>query len=503
MAYCPIIGNKNYSDLKDKLQTIPTLKEKIIFLENEKLNTERILRHLKNKKHSLITFVRYKGRMISINCPELHDISAYISEINSKKIDYIKRTLGPLFIFYKYGYIYPFYNFILYLQGYKFFKRIYSEYLFLLKQEIKLCEKQITLGFENTPIKTARQSYDVNEPVAGNINRLLTGKVTEKEMSEQEKYSKIKIVLKKYFIYKPGTIDERFGILFITKKQLLDALYSYDTTSKKLIFLLDVRNNLSRIKNDFDNFKASSFDQEGIYLFRLANTSPELVYFIEETVEKSKKSLRFGTNLYLLKTYIEFKAELYGDVLALIDSQIEYFEKRLSLEKNCIPKLNSRPGKAPQLVNTKKSAVKKKQKNVGSKITWLGTEKQLIDLFFLLSESKLMPLYEEDEIVAHFVNARLEEFKLQEKINYQKLKWLGNDEDFPELISKLADARLIRITKRNKYIVFKQHFLNQEGKEFRYLAQKNQPHKNHARHNPLIDDAIKQILEDEKKHKVA
>jgi len=497
MAHCPIIGSKNYSDLKNRLQTIPTLKEKIIFLESEKLDTERILKHLKNKKHSLVTFVKYKGRMRSINCPELHDISAFISEINSQKINYIKKSLGPFFIFYKYGYIYPIYNFILYLQGYRFFKKIYSEYLFLLKQEIKLCEKQISLGFENTPLKTVSQAYDVNDPGSIYFNRLLTGKLTENEISAQEKYSKVKIILKKYFIYKPGTNDERFGILFITKKQLLDVLYKYDTTSKKLIFLLDVRNNLSRIKNDFDNFKASSFDQEGIYLFRLANTSPELAYFIEENVERSKQRLRLGTNLYMLKTYIEFKAALYGDVLRLINNQIEYFEKRLSLENNNASK--SARGKKinhqPEEIKKESKAVKKKPRNSVGKMIWLGTETQLIDLFFLLGEGKLMPKYEDDdEIVTHFINDRGQNFSHSKNIKSQRLRWLGRDKDFPVLINKLVEEKFI--LGKNKYKNFEQHFLNKDGKPFKNLPQLYYGPKNYSSYDPLIDEAIAKIKSD-------
>jgi len=497
MAYCPIIGSKNYSDLKNKLKALPSLKEKIIYLETEKHDTERILRHLKSKKHSLITFIRYKGRMHSINCPELYDISSYISEINTQKIAYIKKKLGPFFLFYKYGYIYPIYNFILYLHGCKFFKSIYSEYLFLLKQEIKLCEKQVSLGFIDTPIKTSGPQYDTNEQASVNLNRLLSVKVSDKQASEQQKYSKIKINLKCYYLFKSDSFDERFGMLFITKKRLLDALYNYDTTREKLIFLMDIRNNLSRIKKDFDSFKASSFDQEGIYLFRLANTSPELVYFIEDSVEKSKQRSKSGFNLYVLKTLIEFKAGLYDGVLELIDNQIKFLEERLSLERNNsikavdIKNINHQPHENKK--DTK--AGKKKRQNSAGKITWLGTETQLIDLFFLLGEGKLMPKYEDDdEIVTHFIYDKGKNFNQSKNIKFQRFRWLGCDKDFPVLINKLVDEKFI--LGKNKYKNFEKHFLNKDGKLFKNLPQLYYGPKNYSSYNPLIDDAVSKIQSD-------
>lgn len=104
-----------------------------------------------------------------------------------------------------------------------------------------------------------------------------------------------------------------------------------------------------------------------------------------------------------------------------------------------------------------------------------------------------MPDYSEDEIVVHFVNDRLEKFKPLEKVNYQKLKWLGNDEDFPELINKLVYERLT--TNYKKYQAFTRHFLNKESREFKWLSQKNHYGKTYAAPNPLIAEAIRKIKE--------
>ncbi len=501
------LESKNYYALKNKLKEFSTLKEKIVFLESEKLNTERVLHHLKNKKLSIFKFVQYKGRMASPNCPELFDISMYIRQVSSRRIDYVKQKFGPMFIFYKYIYIYPVLNFILYREGHSYFKKLCSEYLFLVEQEIKLCEKQIHLGFIETPIKSLEQPYTIKYSPKMLERRTQTRESTRKkfrkEKAEFRRYSKIIIDIKENSIFDRDDIDRKFEIVFVTKKELLDHLKNFKCTKEKLIYLLDVLHQLSRIKTDFAEFKAASFDQNGIYLFKLSHNCPELVYFIEFLAfifNAEKTEGKAGLSLYELYKQIEHQAMEYQDIITLIYSQIGFFEKRLSLEKD--DPVADAPKSQPLRLITNESGqpkpVKKKIQKSSNRITWLGTETQLIDLFFLLSQAKLMPDYSEDEVVVHFVNARLEKFKPQEKVNYQMLKWLGTDEDFPELINKLVDEGFT--TNHKKYKSFTQHFLNKEGKEFLWLSQKNHYGKTYAAPNPLIDDAIRKIKEDKQKN---
>lgn len=496
------LESKNYYALKKKLKEFSTLKEKIVFLESEKLNTERVLHHLKNRKLTLLKFVKTKGRMVSPNCPEIFDISMYIREVSSRRIDYVKRMIGPFFILYKYIYIYPILNFILHRDGHNYFKKLYSEYLFLVEQEIKLCEKQIQLGFIETPIKSLDQSYTIKYSPKllekRTQSRNYSRKLIRKEKAEFRRYSRIIIDIKENSIFDKDDVDKKFEIVFITKKELLDHLKNFRSTKEKLIYLLDVLHQLSRINTDFAEFKVASFDQNGIYLFKLSHNCPELTFFIEFcvfiiNVEVTGKKV--GLTLYDLHKQIEHQAKEYQGIITLIKSQIDFFEKRLSLEKD-EPAVNTfinQPLPLITIESDETKPVKKKIQKSSNKITWLGSETQLIDLFFLLSQAKLMSDYSEDEIVVHFVNDRLEKFKLQERVDYQKLKWLGNDEDFPELINKLVSEGFT--TKHNKYKVFSRHFLNKNGKEFLWLSQKNHYGKTYASPNPLIDDAVRKIKE--------
>lgn len=279
------LESKNYYALKNKLKEFSTLKEKIIFLESEKLNTERVLHHLENRKLSLLKFVQNKGRMLSPNCPEIFDISMYIREVSSRKIDFVKRRIGPFFILYKYIYIYPVLNFILYREGHNYFRKLYSEYLFLVEQEIKLCEKQIHLGFIETPIKSLDQPYTIKYSPKmlekRTQSRVNSRKQIRKEKAEFRRYSRIIIDIKENSIFDKDDVDKKFEIVFITKKELLDHLKNIKSAKEKLIYLLDVLHQLSRIKTDFAEFKVASFDQNGIYLFKLSHNCPELIFFIE------------------------------------------------------------------------------------------------------------------------------------------------------------------------------------------------------------------------------
>ncbi|MCL5028007.1 MAG: hypothetical protein M1480_03200 [Bacteroidetes bacterium] len=491
------LESKNYYALKEKLKEFSSLKEKIVLLESEKLNAERVLHHLTNKKHSLITFIRYKGSMNSANCPELYDISRYISEVRSKKINYVKGQLGPLFIFYKYGYIYPLYNFILYLEGYNYFKKLYAEYLYLVEQEIKLCEKQMKLGFIETPIKSMEQPYKINYPPRLPAHKSNSDSNTKKRRDEFRKYVNITIDIKNYLIYKKVDDEIRFSILFISKKNILEKIRTYNLTKEKIIFLLDILQSLSRIQNDFVQFKASSYDLQGIYLFRLSLNCPELVYFIEYTAEifnKSVKGISSLLNLYTLKKQIEYRANEFQNIIIFINSQIAFFEKRLSLE-------NTEP--AHNLIQNESDLQKKdKPEELNSviknepihNIIWLSSEVKLIDLFFDLNNSKLMPKYSDDEVLSHFVNDRMEKFESLTKLNDQKLKWLGTDEEFSYFINELIKTGIIKVS--NKYKSFTFHFLNREGQIFKNLSQKYNNLKNFGSQNPFIAEAIKKIKED-------
>ncbi len=483
------MDSKNYYVLKEKLKEISSLKEKMVLLESEKLNTQRVLHHLKSKKHSLITFIRYKGRMYSPNCPELHDISRYISEISSKKIDYVKNKLGPFFIFYKYGYIYPVYNFLLYLQGYYYFKRLYSGYLLLVKQEITFCEKQINLGFNETPIKSLDQPYQLKY----SPRQLSTKIKSKKEISDYEKLSKVIVKLDHYWVFDKDNFEQSFDIVFITKKSLLDELKNYYDTKEKLIYLFDIRNILVRLKTEYEKFDPFKFDGTGIYLFELLQNCPELVFFIELNAEMFKED-KLELNLFLLKNQIELRTKEYEEVIELINSQIDYFEKRLSLE-SAAPEIEPPQNQLAIVEKPVKPITQtKKKKKYINEIIWLGNETQLIDFFFDLNNATLVPKYSDDEVLSHFVNERRQKFESLQTVSAQTLQWLGTDEEFAYFVTKLNNTGIIKVS--NKYKAFTAHFLNREGKVFKNLPQKYTNLKNHGTSNPQIDDAIKNINKD-------
>jgi len=443
--------------------------------------------------------------MGSSSCPELHDISMYIRDISSKRIGDVKNKLGVMFIIYKYIYVYPFYNFILYLQGYNYFNKTYADYLYLVEQEIRFCEKQVQLGFTETPIKSLDTPYSIKYS-----RKLLNNKKSSKlsiknENAELKKYSRVIIDIDKDSFFIGEDADKKFELLFLTKKELASSIQKYTSTGEKLIYIMSLHNIMQRVKNDFDNFDAARYDSKGVYLFELSHNCPELVYFIEFMAHFFKDKSDGGEdvlNLYILKDQIEFQASQYGDLLSYLKSQMEYFEKLLSIENisrlNMSPNVTDKPLKpAGTKVSNKTTRAKKSVAKKGrglAKIVWRGSEKQLIDLFFLLSQALLMKDYKEDEIVAHFVNDRLEDYKLQEKIKYSNLVWLGTDQSFAQLIDMLASNDLI--ASKNKYNNFTAHFLNKEWKEFKWLPQKNNFGKSYSTPNEQIVKAIEEILKD-------
>ena len=368
------------------------------------------------------------------------------------------------------------------------------EYLFLIEQELKFYKHQVDLGFIETPIKSLEQPYITNYPhkLLPQTEKLRNQRRTAKAVFK--KYSVVIIDLKHFLVYKENQIDPQFFCVFNTKKNIIVELNSYNTSREKLIYLTDKKNIYTRIKEDFDAFDASSYDLKGTYLYRLSHNCPELVFFIEflsNILSRNKSDKKSKLNLYNLKRQIELRSDEFKIILDFISSQIEYLEKRLSLESSEVSAAVSDSPASNNKVETIESSNSIKEKT-NSKIIWLASETQLIDLFYDLANAKLLSNYSDDEVLSHFVNDRLEKFESLKKYCSSKLNWLGTDVDFASFINKLVEAGFVKTS--NKYKAFCQHFLNNNGKEFKNLPQKFQNSKNFDNPNPQINEIIQKII---------
>ena len=118
------------------------------------------------------------------------------------------------------------------------------------------------------------------------------------------------------------------------------------------------------------------------------------------------------------------------------------------------------------------------------KIKWLGKKEQLLKLFSQLNENGFVGTYKTEQIIEHFLIENP-----MNRINYflkedKKFQWLGSDNEFCFLINRLVKKKLVPSHK--KYKIMGSHFINREGSNFKYLAQKHNFSKNYLQSKPTL-----------------
>jgi hypothetical protein len=130
-------------------------------------------------------------------------------------------------------------------------------------------------------------------------------------------------------------------------------------------------------------------------------------------------------------------------------------------------------------------------KELVTKIKWLRKEEQLLKLFSLLNKYKFMEQYEKAEILEHFAIYDSKSPITLFCNSCKKFHWFGSDNEFCFLLNQLVKKRIIPAHK--KYKIVGSHFLNREGSEFVYLAQKHNFTKNYLQSKPLLIDIVNEV----------
>ncbi len=127
-------------------------------------------------------------------------------------------------------------------------------------------------------------------------------------------------------------------------------------------------------------------------------------------------------------------------------------------------------------------------------IQWLGSKRQMLELFRLLSEklSGYTPAYNEDEILSHFVDLKGNKYLNDNTSKVQKLQWLKTDGNFWQLVNHLVEHKFIK--KQKKYQTFIPHFLNNELKSFKNPAQTNFFKKNFLNPDENLIEIIRKVI---------
>ena len=124
------------------------------------------------------------------------------------------------------------------------------------------------------------------------------------------------------------------------------------------------------------------------------------------------------------------------------------------------------------------------------RIVWMCRKDKLINMFSALKENNILSEYTAEEILNHFSNEKQVPFT--KGTNHPgKFRWRKSDNSFSFFVDELAKRNCI--DEENKYLIFKKHFINKNGKPFKDLAQKKYNTKNFTRTGNLIEKILNSV----------
>jgi len=117
------------------------------------------------------------------------------------------------------------------------------------------------------------------------------------------------------------------------------------------------------------------------------------------------------------------------------------------------------------------------------RIIWLLGKEILLRLFICLRRDEYITEYSKEEILVHFADEKHRPFS-QVTNTTIKIRWRKSDDNFAIFISELAKRGMI--DNKNIDKIFEKHFINQDGNNFKDLAQKRYNTKNFTKTENII-----------------
>lgn len=125
-----------------------------------------------------------------------------------------------------------------------------------------------------------------------------------------------------------------------------------------------------------------------------------------------------------------------------------------------------------------------------NKILWKSSKETLLKVFGILHANEFFPGYKKNEILVHFCSEKHKCF-CNTNGEITPLSWKDSDCTFAIFVDELAKRGVIN--DNNKFKVFNEHFVNQQGNPFKNLAQKRNFTDNTTNTGELIRKILKEI----------
>lgn len=278
----------------------------------------------------------------------------------------------------------------------------------------------------------------------------------------------------------------KFGELLFSFNytQIIIQTDNFTNPAEQIAYLLFVITEAKRIVNVFNLYEDGTIDIKTIFEIKPLLESGFLAV-INKFTGKKLKVIKSGTKKNELELLFDIESEYYNYV-DKVKSVIPLLETELGYRQNILLNHVSKP-----VYTQQQEELFVKEKELVPKIKWYRTEQQLYKLFSLLAHNKFIKNYENSEIISHFAicnsKNRISLFCPTDK----RFLWHGSDNEFCFLVNLLVDKKIIPAHK--KYKIVSNHFLNREGTDFIYLAQKHNFTKNYLRTKSLIIEIVNEV----------
>ena len=257
----------------------------------------------------------------------------------------------------------------------------------------------------------------------------------------------------------------------------------FTNPSEQIEYLLFVITEAKRVINIFNLYEDGIIDIAAIFEIKpLLETG--FLAVINKFAGKKLKMLKSTTKKNELELLFDIGSEYYKYV-DQVKASVPLLETELSYRKNI---LINNINKSEYTQRQEELFVKEKE--LVPKIKWFRSEDQLLKLFSLLKENKFLTAYNKSEILDHFTIYNSKKGISHFTPSDNKFQWHGSDNEFCFLVNQLVKKKIIPAHK--KYKIVSNHFLNREGTNFIYLAQKHNLTKNYLQTKTLLIEIVKE-----------
>ena len=189
---------------------------------------------------------------------------------------------------------------------------------------------------------------------------------------------------------------------------------------------------------------------------------------------ENDNSIKEDCTKFLITVLTEKLIDPYNEFLEQAQQLLDYYQTIANI----------------QLKNNGEGLRLNKTISMNKKIIWKAGKDVLLKVFEALRKNEIFPDYKNNEILVHFSDEKHKCFcKANGKLT--PLAWNDSDSTFAIFVDELAKRGAIN--DKNKFKIFSEHFVNQQGNHFKDLAQKRNFTDNTTNTGGFVRNILKEI----------